>query len=167
MVNLSRSLALPSGSCNLHQGNDKTQALSRPSRLYRHNSHPYTQDLNENVAASHVINYTSIDLSFPEDNSKAFQFARINAAIVTLQNSTGREKVAQFPIRVPLAQEAAINDAGAHAALLARQSAPSPSLTPAQLDALTPQLGFIVSQIPCGTRFKTPQYKYCIFTHLL
>lgn len=74
-------------------GNDKTQALSRPSRLYRHNSHPYTQDLNENVAASHVINNPSIDRSFPEDNSKAFQLARINAAILTLQNSIGKERL--------------------------------------------------------------------------
>ena len=102
-VNLSWSLALPSRLCNLHPGKDKTQALSRTSRLSRHNSHPFTQDLNDNVVAGHVINNPSIDLSFPEDNSKAFQLARINAAIVTMQNSTGKEKVAvaQSPLRLP------------------------------------------------------------------
>jgi hypothetical protein len=143
-------LLLPSRSCNLYQGKDKTQALSRPSRLSRHHLHPNTQDLNENVAAGHVINNPSIKLSFPDDASKASQLARINAAIVTLQNLNGEGKGCPVASTTFLAQEAAINGAGTQRALLARQTAPSPSLTPAQVDALAPQLGFTAGQNPSG-----------------
>jgi hypothetical protein len=143
-------LLLPSRSRNIHQCKDKTQASPRPSRLSRHNSHPNTQDLNENVAAGHVINNPSVQLSFPEDDSKASQLARINAAIVTLQNLNGEGSGCPVASTTFLAQEAAINDAGAQAALSARQTAPSPSLTPAQVDALAPQLGFTAGKNPSG-----------------
>ncbi|RDX46550.1 hypothetical protein OH76DRAFT_1406858 [Lentinus brumalis] len=45
--------------------------------------------LNQNVAAGFVINNPSVGISFPEDNSKASQLARLNAATVTLQNIRG------------------------------------------------------------------------------
>jgi hypothetical protein len=81
-----------------------------------------TQDLNENVAAGQVVNNPSVKLSFPEDDSKASQLARINAAIVTLQNLNGKGKGCQVASTTFLAQEAAINDAGTQPALLARQT---------------------------------------------
>jgi len=49
----------------------------------------FIQSLNGNVAAGHAVNNPSVSLSFPEDNSTASQLARINAAIVTLQNLNG------------------------------------------------------------------------------
>jgi len=111
----------------------------------------FIKDLNANVAAGHVINNPSVKLSFPKDGSKASQLARINAAIVTLQNLNGKGKGCPVASTTFLAQQAAINDAGTHPALLARQTAPSPSLTPAQVDALAPQLGFTAGQNPSGT----------------
>jgi hypothetical protein len=47
------------------------------------------QDLNANVAAGHAVNNPSIAVSFPTDDSKASQLARIDAALVTLQNLNG------------------------------------------------------------------------------
>ena len=45
--------------------------------------------MNANVAASHAINNTGVQLCFPRDNSQASQLARINAATITLQNLFG------------------------------------------------------------------------------
>lgn len=49
----------------------------------------FIQSLNANVAAGHAVNNPTIQLSFPTDNSKASKLARINAAIITLQNLRG------------------------------------------------------------------------------
>jgi hypothetical protein len=49
----------------------------------------FIQSLSNNVAAGHAVNNPTIQLSFPTDNSEASQLARINAAIVTLQNLNG------------------------------------------------------------------------------
>ncbi|KAL4249839.1 hypothetical protein ABKN59_006632 [Abortiporus biennis] len=49
----------------------------------------FIDDLNANVAAGHAVNNPSISLSFPTDNSKASQLARLNAATITLQNLHG------------------------------------------------------------------------------
>jgi len=49
----------------------------------------FIQSLSANVAAGHAVNNPTVQLSFPTDNSKASQLARINAAIVTLQNFKG------------------------------------------------------------------------------
>ncbi|KAF8485926.1 hypothetical protein DFH94DRAFT_709043 [Russula ochroleuca] len=111
----------------------------------------FIQELNENVAAGHVINNPSVQISFPEDNSTASQLARINAAIVTLQNLNGTGKGCPVASTTFQAQETAINNAGAQAALSARQSALSPPLTPAQIEALAPRLGFTAGQNPSGT----------------
>ena len=46
--------------------------------------------LNQNVNAGFVINNPAVTgVTFPEDNSKASQLARLNAATVTLQNIHG------------------------------------------------------------------------------
>lgn len=45
--------------------------------------------MNANVAAGHAVNNTGVTLSFPTDNSKASQLARLNAATITLQNLRG------------------------------------------------------------------------------
>ena len=54
--------------------------------------HPFlvtNQALNENIVAGHAINNTAVPVTFPTGNDKASQSARINAAIVTLQNLRG------------------------------------------------------------------------------
>ena len=47
------------------------------------------QSLSANVAAGHAVNNPGVAVSFPTDNSKASQIARIQTAIVTLQNLRG------------------------------------------------------------------------------
>lgn len=47
------------------------------------------QSLSANVAAGHAVNNTGVVVSFPTDNSKASKLARVQAAIVTLQNLKG------------------------------------------------------------------------------
>ncbi|KAI0943947.1 hypothetical protein AcV7_001893 [Taiwanofungus camphoratus] len=49
----------------------------------------FIEKLSANVAAGHVIENPSVQLTFPSDNSTASQLARINAALVTLQNLNG------------------------------------------------------------------------------
>ncbi|PPQ74267.1 hypothetical protein CVT24_001190 [Panaeolus cyanescens] len=45
--------------------------------------------LNANVDAGHAVNNPSVPVSFPDDNSKASQLTRMQAALVTLQNLNG------------------------------------------------------------------------------
>ncbi|KAF8464991.1 hypothetical protein DFH94DRAFT_796240 [Russula ochroleuca] len=120
--------------------------------------------LNANVAAGHVLNNPSVPISFPEDNSKASQLARLNAASVTLQNLNGSGKGCPIVSTTFQAQAAAIN-AGSQPAPLASPSVPSPSLTPtinnasthpassasSSIEALAPQLGFSAGKNPTGT----------------
>jgi len=151
--------------------------------------------LNANVAAGHVLNNPSVLLSFPEDNSKASQLARLNAASVTLQNLNGPGKGCPVVSTTFQAQAAAIN-AGTQPASSASSSVPSSSqthkvnddtrpassanpsvpssslastvnkdstltapsatpssssVTPAQIEALAPQLGFTSGKNPTGT----------------
>ena len=49
----------------------------------------YISQLQANVAAGHAVKNPSITVSFPTDNSAASQNARIEAAIITLQNLNG------------------------------------------------------------------------------
>jgi len=49
----------------------------------------FIASLSANVAAGHAVNNPGVAVSFPSDNSKASQIARIQAAIVTLQNLRG------------------------------------------------------------------------------
>ncbi|KAL6305129.1 hypothetical protein BKA93DRAFT_232580 [Sparassis latifolia] len=46
----------------------------------------FISKLNANVAAGHVLQNPSVQLSFPSDNSTASQLARVFACLVTLQN---------------------------------------------------------------------------------
>jgi hypothetical protein len=52
----------------------------------------FLQSLNANVAAGKAVNNPSIAVSFPTDNSNASQAARIETALVTLQNLNGPGK---------------------------------------------------------------------------
>jgi len=67
--------------------------------------------LNANVAAGHATNNPSIAVSFPTDNSKASQLARINAALVTLQNLRGPGAGCPAASTTFVAQQAAIQNA--------------------------------------------------------
>jgi len=49
----------------------------------------FIESLNANVAAGHAVNNPSVPLTFPEDDSRASNITRIQAAIVTLQNLNG------------------------------------------------------------------------------
>jgi hypothetical protein len=49
----------------------------------------FIADLNANVAAGHAVKNPSIQVSFPIDNSPQSQLARIDTALVTLQNLNG------------------------------------------------------------------------------
>jgi hypothetical protein len=53
------------------------------------NRDDFIASLNANVAAGHAVNNPTIQVSFPEDDSKASKLARLNAATVTLQNLHG------------------------------------------------------------------------------
>ncbi|KAK0487138.1 hypothetical protein IW261DRAFT_1446074 [Armillaria novae-zelandiae] len=49
----------------------------------------FIQSLNANVQAGFAVNNPSVSVSFPEDSSQASQLARIQTALVTLQNLNG------------------------------------------------------------------------------
>jgi len=49
----------------------------------------FIQSLSANVAVGHAVHNPTVQLSFPTDNSKASQLARIEASIITLQNLNG------------------------------------------------------------------------------
>lgn len=71
----------------------------------------FIQSLNDNVNNGHVIHNPSIAVSFPPDNSKESQLARINAALVTLQNLEGPGKGCPAASTTFVAQQAAIQNA--------------------------------------------------------
>lgn len=68
----------------------------------------FIQSLNANVAAGHAVNNPTIAVSFPTDNSQASQLARIDAAIVTLQNLNGPGVGCPAASTTFVAQQAAI-----------------------------------------------------------
>ncbi|KAH8986488.1 hypothetical protein EDB92DRAFT_2022059 [Lactarius akahatsu] len=124
----------------------------------------FVQELNKNVAAGHVINNPSVGISFPEDNSKGSQLARINAASVTLQNLNGPGKGCPIVSTTFQAQAAAINAGTPPPPPVKSSPSPSPSPAPAaapspasgapsaaQIEALAPPLGFTAGKNPTGT----------------
>ncbi|KAH8981822.1 hypothetical protein EDB86DRAFT_3129563 [Lactarius hatsudake] len=128
----------------------------------------FVQELNKNVAAGHVINNPSVGISFPEDNSKGSQLARINAASVTLQNLNGPGKGCPIVSTTFQAQAAAINAGTPPPPSVQPSPSPSPSPSPppapaaapspasgapssAQIEALAPPLGFTAGKNPTGT----------------
>jgi hypothetical protein len=122
----------------------------------------FTADLNANVAAGHATNNPSIAVSFPTDNSQASQLARIDAALVTLQNLNGPGVGCPASSTTFVAQQAAIQAgtapppsaaapapaAAATSAAAAAPAADSSSLVPA---SLIPAFGVTAGQDPDGT----------------
>ena len=126
--------------------------------------------------AGHAVNNPSVKLSFPLDNSKASQLARLNAASDTLQNLNGPGKGCPIVSTTFQAQNAAINAGNsppppvvpssssspspAHSPSpsptpsLAATPSPAPSTsgapTPAQIEAVAPPLGFTAGKNPTG-----------------
>jgi len=121
----------------------------------------FTADLNANVAAGHATNNPSIAVSFPTDSSQASASARIEAAIVTLQNLNGPGVGCPAASTTFVAQQAAIQagtapPAPAPASPVAAPAAPAPApAAPAPaggVDAsLVPQFGVTAGQSPDGT----------------
>ncbi|KAH9171669.1 hypothetical protein EDB89DRAFT_2096710 [Lactarius sanguifluus] len=128
----------------------------------------FVQELNKNVAAGQVINNPSVGISFPEDNSKGSQLARINAASVTLQNLNGPGKGCPIVSTTFQAQAAAINAGTPPPPSVQPLPSPLPSPAPspkpaaapspasgapsaAQIEALAPPLGFTAGKNPTGT----------------
>jgi len=141
---------------------------------------PYAmQHLVSDVLARHAVNNPTVKVSFPLDNSKASQLARLTAASVTLQNLFGPGKGCPIVSTTFQAQAAAINagtapppptvpspspstspkPASSQTPLPtpSPSSAPAPTPTPsfgtpsaAQIEALAPQLGFTAGKNPTG-----------------
>ncbi|KAG7444203.1 uncharacterized protein BT62DRAFT_934381 [Guyanagaster necrorhizus] len=70
----------------------------------------FIQSLNANVNAGFVINNPSVQVSFPEDDSQASQLARIQTALVTLQNINGTGKGCPAASTTFVAQQKAIQE---------------------------------------------------------
>jgi len=139
----------------------------------------FIASLNANVAAGHAVNNPGTPVSFPTDNSKSAQQARIFAALVTLQNLHGPGVGCPASSTTFVAQQAAINAEPASGAQLAapkpaapkkaapkaapkkaapKKAAPKAAPKPAapkpaanNLAALVPSLGFTSGRNPTGT----------------
>jgi len=70
----------------------------------------FIQSLNANVAAGHAVNNPSVAVSFPTDDSKESQIARIQASLVTLQNLNGPGVGCPAASTTLLAQQSAIQN---------------------------------------------------------
>ena len=113
------------------------------------------QSLNANVNAGRAVNNPSVAVSFPTDNSIASQLARLQTAIVTLQNLKGPGVGCPAASTTFVAQQKAIQNGGAPA-----RATPSPAPAPAQSNtsahegvnpALVPQFGLAAGLNPTGT----------------
>jgi len=122
----------------------------------------FIDSLNKNVAAGKAVNNPSVAVSFPTDNSQASQLARINTALVTLQNLNGPGQGCPAASTTFVAQQKAIQAGGsaapapAAAPAAAAPAAPAAAAAPASsdtaaLDKLTPQFGVTPGQNPTGT----------------
>ncbi|TFY82665.1 hypothetical protein EWM64_g1339 [Hericium alpestre] len=69
----------------------------------------YIQQMTANANAGHAINNPSVQVSYPLDNSKQSQLARLTAASITLQNLNGPGKGCPVVSTTFSAQNAAIN----------------------------------------------------------
>lgn len=115
--------------------------------------------LNANVAAGHATNNPSVAVSFPTSNSQADQIARIQTALVTLQNLRGPGQGCPAVSTTFLAQQAAVQ-AGAPApapaaaapapAPVAAAAAPAPAAGGVDV-SLIPDFGFSAGVNPTGT----------------
>jgi hypothetical protein len=102
--------------------------------------------LNANVAAGHALNNPSISLSFPTDNSPQSQLARIDAALVTLQNLNGPGVGCPAASTTFVAQQQA-----ALAAVNGRKKGVSEVVKRDVPANLIPEFGVTAGQDPTGT----------------
>jgi len=116
----------------------------------------FIASLNANVAAGHAVNNPSIAVAFPSDNSKASQLARINAALVTLQNLRGPGVGCPASSTTFVSQQKAIQaepDSGSPPPPLPPAAPPKPAPAPpagGNIAALAPSLGFNAGVNPDG-----------------
>ncbi|KAF9453155.1 hypothetical protein P691DRAFT_802035 [Macrolepiota fuliginosa MF-IS2] len=102
----------------------------------------FIQSLNQNVNAGHVVNNPGVSVSFPTSNSKADQLARLQTAIVTLQNLKGPGVGCPAASTTFLAQQKAIQDGpDAAPSPVPAPAAPAPAPAPAQQNAASPASG--------------------------
>jgi len=128
----------------------------------------FLQSLNANVDAGKAVNNPSVALSFPTDNSKTSQLARIEAAIVTLQNLKGPGVGCPAASTTFVAQRKAIQDSdnsspaplppasplppATPSPSVTSPSPPSPTLAGEGVDpALVPEFGHQAGLNPTGT----------------
>lgn len=114
----------------------------------------FIADLNANVAAGHATNNPGIAVSFPSDNSQASQLARINAALVTLQNLNGPGVGCPASSTTFVAQQKAIQEGTAAPPPATPAPASAAPATPASggVDvSLVPEFGVTAGQSPDGT----------------
>ncbi|KAF9005475.1 hypothetical protein BDQ17DRAFT_1325024 [Cyathus striatus] len=117
----------------------------------------FIQSINENVNAGKVVNNPTIPVSFPTDNSQASQLARLQTAIVTLQNLNGPgvgSKAIQDGTGAATSSPAPATPAGSTGSV--SSSAPaSPASSPAPAGgvdpALVPDFGHQAGLNPTGT----------------
>jgi hypothetical protein len=115
----------------------------------------FIRKLNDNVRAGHATNNPGIAVSFPLGTSKGEQLARMQTALVTLQNLNGPGKGCPAASTTFLAQQKAIQDFNAAPAPAPAAPAPPPPppAAPAGGDiaSLAPDLGFSAGRNPTGT----------------
>jgi len=118
----------------------------------------FLRSLNDNVNAGRVVNNPGIAVSFPTGNSKEDQLARLQTAIVTLQNLKGPGVGCPAASTTFLAQQKAIQDgtdSPASAPPVAFQQPPNndpPAGSNGGVDpALVPEFGIKAGQNPTGT----------------
>jgi hypothetical protein len=120
----------------------------------------FIKSLNENVAAGHAVNNPSVAVSFPTGNDKNSKIARINAALVTLQNLHGPGVGCPAASTTFVAQLQAIQNgpdtpapASSAAGLAAQPSSnPTPKSSSGGVDpALVPEFGHQAGLNPTGT----------------
>ena len=112
--------------------------------------------MNANVAAGHAVNNPGIAVSFPSDNSQGSQLARINAALVTLQNLRGPGVGCPASATTFVAQQKAIQQGqtapppAAPANNAAPPAAPAPAAGGVDV-SLVPEFGHAAGLNPTGT----------------
>ncbi|KAH6911425.1 hypothetical protein BKA70DRAFT_1398347 [Coprinopsis sp. MPI-PUGE-AT-0042] len=122
----------------------------------------FLQSLNANVNAGRAVNNPGISVSFPTDGSKASQLARMQTALITLQNLRGPGVGCPAAATTFLAQQAAIQAGPDNAPPPPPPAAPAPAPGPAApapappaaggVDpALVPEFGHPSGLNPTGT----------------
>jgi hypothetical protein len=111
------------------------------------NRDDFINSLNANVDAGRAVNNPGVSVSFPTDDSKASKLARIQTALVTLQNLNGPGVGCPASSTTFVAQQAAIQ---------AEPDTPAPRSNPVERQAgvdpaLVPDLGLASGLNPTGT----------------